>query len=315
MAVLMCKNTPVYETRSKKILNPELMPFASITYETWCKRRAYVSSNLDARSADGLVDNNRFEKKRRFSLSDCYWVRHALDKEATDFESLSPYLNEFTTYNLSTKGSSVPDTTLGGSLNKHWERLSENTAINKFGRDEWIKAEMKALRLCRCLDLSCVDFIEKSDQELLIVNCTDTSQMLMNLSYYGKKPNGYNPREVAEDLTDCGVTGACLDWALKTVLFDMVVGNNDRYTNYSNWGFYKSSDTGKCTLAPLFDFNLAHTEQPNQYLTYISKNLKENELLNDAYKILSGWNDRVKVFDVPVWHNNLMEMIEKIKSL
>lgn len=124
MPILMCKDIPVYDSRSKEILALDLLPALSaqsFKYETFKRRRYFLNTNGASRQLMEGTPANWLEKKLRFSLSDCYWYKYEEKKLShINFESHSPYLNHFTRLGSIQRDSAMPAQTLTGSFTKEW---------------------------------------------------------------------------------------------------------------------------------------------------------------------------------------------------
>ena len=329
--MLMCKNTPVYDITNNKVLNEDLCPIkisSKSRYQGWHKRRHFIKSNRAAEATIVLSDNlDKRISKRRLSLNDCYWVKHSFDSLRI-FEDVSPYNTPYIDYNLSwgTQGSAVPDATIGGSFPKVWTNINGVSAINKVIFDNMSRNEMAALALAHKLGvkankawarvggkfISSYDFHPSMFTEgntIFIENMTDTTQMLLPVCWTTpsniRVSRGHDVLKMRLAYKEFLDLETAQDFLIRTILFDAIVANDDRRTNMSNWGFYKNADTGVCSEAPLYDFNLAHLNQNTMYLDKIIGSIKSmKEYAAIARKYLEKWEDGVKAFEAVKWVEN-----------
>ncbi|MCL1881521.1 MAG: hypothetical protein FWF76_05025 [Oscillospiraceae bacterium] len=314
MAVLMCKNKQIYCTKNG-VINKKLCPvrFENITqYNAWLKKRQYLKSNRIAETTVKISDNIEPKiNKRRLSLSDCYWVKHENDKLATNFESLTPYLNPFIEYDWEDgkHGSSVPDANLGGSFPKSWKRNNDGKiVIEKLLKPSMVYNEMTSLNLATKLGISACSAYDDSNS-ICIENMTDLIWMLIPLSWtFGSKSTqknyvknrGHSVSAMIEAYDGILPTNRAKKFVIKTTLFDFIVANEDRRDNMSNWGHFKHSETGTTRVAPLYDFNLAHVNA-NPYKwhqTAVIDSLNScGEYKKIAKSYLEKWEKGIREFD------------------
>jgi hypothetical protein len=284
---LMCKNIPIYDIQANIILNSKLVPRQfkdRKDFNDWKKARLFIISNSASRSLVQAIPGSWIERKRQLSLSDCYWIK--LDWDNVKFEQITPYLNEFTTLRVLIKDSSLPAETLGGSFLKEWiiwgngERVMRKAALRGFA-----EVEVVCYQLSQLLNLPCNEIIQEDESNVIVKNITDLDWMLITYLQMGIKVNGYSPKAVASIYAN--KENEIL--ALKQILFDAVVGNGDRKTNMGNLAVLKHSSTGEIKFPPMFDFNLAHLEQKNYYLSDVITNIKNDDYTEHAIEFLNSW--------------------------
>ena len=281
MALLMLRNTPIYDIAKGTILNKVFCPFPTDVkdprkaYETWRDRRAYLKTN---RAAEQVIQQlggfHTRQAKRRLSLTDGYWIKYSYDDDTT-FESITPYLNYFYEAQAvrGTVPSSVPELVIGGSQPKVWARGKDDTTfMRKVLLPEQVQAEMLAVKLIRKCSAKVMNAFVITDKGRLyaedfsampnsqiglinIVNMTNTERSMIPFDQIGIGVNGYDPVNVADCYTRAGVDESAKDIALVQVLFDAVTGNVDRRHNNSNWAVFMDNNTGKRTPSWSYDFN------------------------------------------------------------
>jgi hypothetical protein len=146
--------------------------------------------------------------------------------------------------------------------------------------------------------------------KLFIQNFTTVDNMLMRLQPWDLKKAGlpkteadfgYNFKMVSDVYQQLGIKD---NFCETVILFDAVVGNYDRLSNLSNWGYFKSSADGSNSSCPLYDFNLAHPYQKNQYLHLLKPQLKEQHK-----RILMQWEPIIREFyGETAWLYNITEL-------
>jgi hypothetical protein len=328
MVILMCKNTPIYDIANDAILRPDLCPvdFTKVAYTTWKKKRQFLKTNRVAAATVARADSiDKRISKRRLSLSDCYWVRYDYDSD-TAFEDISPYYTEFLAYESGRQGSSVPDATLGGSFQKNWFNHEGFLVFQKQTNPKMVCNEMAALALAHRLDVDAnqggIKIGEKSvitnafqlsqvieDNSIYIENITSPEKMLLPISWttptrtnVSRGHDVMRMRLAYKGILDDSVAK---DFIVRTILFDAIVVNDDRRVNMSNWGYYKDPDTGVCSPAPLYDFNLAHLDEKTWYLPNILKSLKSSDdYVKIARGYLESWEQGIKDFGAEKWVEN-----------
>ena len=306
----MCKDTKVYDMKTNQVLNNKLMPCISVFLNKWRKSRLFLRGiNRIPEEDERELADSVITVMRKLSLSDCYWFRY--DKDAnTKFDDITPYKNEFTEYGVKVSDKSAPSLTLTGSINKIWKRTENKTVISKTMLKQQVEAEVLAVRLAQKLNLSVNEVKKISENEIYIYNLTDKENMLMRLQKWdiGLVGRQHIPREFGFILDKVQKAyhklGIDDDFALTTILFDSVVSNYDRAVNLSNWGYFKSPDTGTNRSAPMYDFNLAHPHQKNMYLHYIKGWLAE-----EHKTLLNKWLPIVENHGVESWVWNIRQLL------
>ncbi|MCL2087034.1 MAG: HipA domain-containing protein [Oscillospiraceae bacterium] len=343
MAVIMCKDVPVYDIVNNKVLNKQLCPVRirdEHDFSNWVKARQFIRTNVAAK--DVLDKANSIDErlsKRRMSLSDCYWIKYRWDS-STEFKDITPYFNEFVNHRTEWGyGKTVPSRELGGSFLKTWERINGELYIEKSLKPQMARAEMLALALAHRLGIkTCKGWavlknkewlssdkfnndilLEDMDSTIYIENLTDTDNMLIPLSWNVKTKmegsNGHNIaamayayRRFVQDKQ------AVLNYITATILFDFVVGNDDRRRNMSNWAYYKNSNNGKCSLAPLYDFNLAHYSKFYMSIETFRQSVTSNKLYKKiATGLLKDWGVAIGQFGVDEWVLNYERLRKELE--
>ncbi|GHU92804.1 hypothetical protein FACS1894208_00730 [Clostridia bacterium] len=242
-------------------------------------------------------------------MSDSYWVHRNGDKAT--FQSASPYLNDFTEYGVCVSDKSVPDAELGGSFTKCWRRDSKTgqTFIVKYMPQNMVDSERAALILAAQLELPCAKEYTAWQQpnSIAIENLTTHGKMLLPLG--GKLKYGYSFRAVQGLFSQMGV--AQCELILRTILFDAVVANYDRYENGSNWARMAVEANGSLSfhVSPMYDFNLAHRGTDNPYL----RSIAETGIAGSSAKaILDEWQPVIAAFDDSCWLKNLTTLYKLV---
>ena len=329
MAVLMLRDTPVYDIAKDIVLCDCLCPFTSYdntkkSYETWRKNRAYLKSN---RAAERIIaqtgGNDTREAKRRLSLSDGYWVRYKYDED-TPFDAITPYLNPFSvlyTQRGGARSSSVPEIVIGGSQPKQWQRGGDGTIfMQKSEHPDQVHAEMLAVKLAQKCGIPAMDtFLETEGDRIYaaeyatqlpygiinIVNMTSVEESLIPLDQLGLWVNGYDPQSVAQGYKAAGVTEDALTTALEQVVFDAIVGNIDRETNNSNWAVFMDNSTGKRTPSAMYDFNWANLKTVNEInINRIATYIKNGKLETVAVQLALRIGNASEGLGLDVWADN-----------
>jgi hypothetical protein len=327
-------DTPIYDITSNEMLNADLCPIAFNTnavYRNWHKKRHFIKSNRAAEATTAISDiADKRISKRRLSLCDCYWIRYSYDSDKT-FAEVSPYHTPYIDYHLSwgIQGS-VPDATIGGSFPKIWGKVDGVSAMNKIIMDNMVRNEMAALALAHKLNIDAnlawarvggklitsrefhpSQFTEGN--EIFIKNMTSPKQMLLPLSWStpsnARVSRGHNIVQMRLAFKNIWEAEAATDFIVRTILFDAIVSNDDRRTNMSNWGYFKDAETGVCTPAPLYDFNLAHLNQNTMYLPRIIEAFKGASKDSKMYSAIAreyllSWEEGVKDFGAGKWVEN-----------
>lgn len=306
---VMCRDTPTYDIMNNKILNNRLIPrqFKNREdFDEWKKARLYIKSNGASRDLLQSIPENWVERKRQLSLSDCYWIKHDIDK--AEFSRITPYLNDFISLRFRIRNSSVPAQTLGGSFTKEWIVLPDGSRVmRKLGFEEHIDAEYGACTLADDLGIPCNKAVRENQNTILIYNISDTDWMLITFQQLGIKADGYSPKGIASAFAD----NTAEKKALVQVLFDAVVGNNDRHSNMGNLAVLKNANTGEYEFPPMFDFNLAHHRQKNFYLGAVSRTIFADGLAETAINILQNWGHIANQY----WEQNRADLIQMLCNL
>jgi hypothetical protein len=201
----------------------------------------------------------------------------------------------------------LPAETLGGSFTKEWI-ITENGSrvLRKLGFEEQTEAEYASCALARDLGIPCNKAEKESPTTVLIYNISDFDLMLLTYQQLGIKVNGFSPKAVASIFEDRKVE----QHALIQILFDAIVGNNDRKNNMGNLAVLKNADTGEITFPPMFDFNLAHHLQKNLFLGDVARNIHADGYSEKSLEILKDWGQIPNTF----WEQNRIELIQKIEK-
>ncbi|MCL1807909.1 MAG: hypothetical protein FWG31_09440 [Oscillospiraceae bacterium] len=315
MPLLMCKDVPVYDINTGCVLRKELMPCDPFNLLKWKNARSFLRTNKAAESVLQKVIHLSFVLKRRLSLSDCYWIKDSREKKR--FDQITPYMHPFVSMELITKktiNTSVPDHTLGGSFPKYWViRGDGQRAIRKLEPASMAQVEVECSNLLDRIKFphACVE--ADGEGAVLINNITNLKQMLIPFHILGESAVGYDVSSVSTVYAKYGIPRIeAEEYVLRTVLFDAIVGNYDRYQNMSNWAIYKDSDTGANKLPPVYDFNLAHLDAPNIYLRKIVEIIFAQAFARQAKVLLNEWKPHVRH---SAWMSNLTELIRRMEKV
>ncbi|MCL2086688.1 MAG: hypothetical protein FWH05_03740 [Oscillospiraceae bacterium] len=346
MAILMCRDIPVYDIKKDEVLSEVLCPFTDVlnsakAYKTWRTNRAYLKTNRIAeqtvKQAGGFHTR---EAKRRLSLSDSFWIKHDYDSEIK-FDDITPYLNPFSEAYIVKKehsSSSVPELVLGGSQPKKWGVLSEphygvTTFMSKIEYPEQVHAEMLAVKLAKACNIPAMNaFVEINERKVFakeyhlftpscgvinLINMTSTERTLIQFDQLGIGVSGYNPTNIIEAYKKAGVSGDVTKTAIAQIIFDGVIGNIDRKTNNSNWAIFSDTQTGKRTPSHLYDFNWANLENANTIpIKEIVSNIKKSDVLqikSEALSILKIIADKTKELGLELWRENALNFETLLK--
>ena len=86
MAILMCMDSPVYNTVTGEIFSSDLMPCAEKYIRSWRKSRLFLKGiNRMPEEEERVLGEASFTVKRRFSLSDSYWFKYSGDSVLSFF--------------------------------------------------------------------------------------------------------------------------------------------------------------------------------------------------------------------------------------
>lgn len=252
------------------------------------------------------VPENWIKRKRQLSLSDCYWIKHDVDK--TKFDEITPYKNTFISFRTMVRNSSVPAQTLTGTFTKEWVILTDGSRVmRKLEFEEHIESEYASIALANDLQIPCNKAVKENQNTILIYNISNLNWMLITYQQMGMKVNGYSPKGVASIFFD----ESSEQGALIQILFDAIVSNNDRHNNMGNLAVMKNTDTGECKFPPMFDFNLAHHMQENLYLGEVSRNVHSAGLSAAAIQILKDWGKIPNLY----WEKNRLNLIHRFETL
>jgi len=342
MTLLMLCDIPVYDITADKVLEPNLCPFllpanTKKSYETWRKNRSYLKSN---RMAERIVVQTggagTREAKRRMSLSDCFWVKYPYDGD-TKFADITPYQTPFslmTAHKGNARSSSVPELVLGGSQPKQWGKGQEGiTYMQKTELPNQVHAEMLAVKLAHTAGIKCMNAFVVTDKGKIyakkysvdtkhnalgfinLVNITNTDRSMVQFDQLGISVNGYDPVAVAEAYKKAGVIEDVLKISLSQILFDVVVGNNDRQNNNSNWAVFMDNTTGKRKPSWMYDFNWANlVTKDNKMLTQVIANVKRTGFEDIACKILEPIRLACIEIGVNLWVENTQTILDALCS-
>jgi hypothetical protein len=317
--IFKCVNTPVADMTTGEILEPKLLPVATWEYEdllTYLERRVYSSSNITARQ----IALQRVERtSHKLGLSDSYWLCSDPDVK---FEDVSPYYQEFGTLYFA-GGLSEPTLQLGGSFVKEWGRLGTNTYIWKTAMNDIALIEYWASLLAARLGVGqnpSVSYKEPTDGLGLgftyVPNISSPEKMLLDFgSVLSMKSleDGYVFENVQKMYSKVGFIRDVSSYILRVILLDGIVANEDRVINPGNWGFFKATDTGKVSLSPAYDYNMAgfrllETSLFERRVTGI----KQAGKADDALNLLNQWEEEVNTICQQCgnweWHQNLIAL-------
>jgi hypothetical protein len=343
MAILMCKNTEIYDSAKGEIHNDKLCPFLSdystsvavnkANYKKWKDNRAFLRTN---RMAEQIVKNagtHATITKRRLSLSDSFWIRHDYDKN-TDFEDITPYKHPFSELSQHGDGTkSVPERVLGGAQQKRWLRDESGiTYMCKLDYPEHVHREILAVKLARKVGLPVMNaFIETPGGKIYaddytettpliaiinIVNMTDTDYSLVQLDQMNIGVQGLNPCNVAAAFVRAGAADNCdirLS-VLSQIIFDGIVGNHDRQHNNSNWAVMMCNRTGERKVSPMYDFNWADLTSESRIITGIAANIRKDNLglLGETLATADKIKTACKELNLTLWESNAENLIRNI---
>ena len=125
--LLMCKDTPVFNIASGKILNEKLLPGAmlkgTLDFDKWMQTRYSAGSNATARRlmlrAFGTDNHSNILKATRaLSLSDCYWLKELGEKVL--FSEVTPYIHKEWNGTDKFTGGSIATLFVNGAATKRW---------------------------------------------------------------------------------------------------------------------------------------------------------------------------------------------------
>ena len=284
MAILMCKNSPVYNIDTEEIYNKNLLPGYMIvhgankyTFKAWLKLRYSSNTNTIARQLKGIAfgQGNRVSINKdtfALSLSDSYWLK---DRDDTiKFEAVSPYYQEFWKGKGEyTAGISIPTLYVGGYLRKEW--VNGNTLI-KYGEETRI--EESCVQLCHLCAIPANNIV-KIKGGMAFENFTSPDVMLEQADESGRlDPDDFDENTIERLF---GLAG------IRMLIIDAITGNGDRHAG--NFGWLRDTNTGAyISMAPLYDFDhaLDSKSQSDRLITDTMKVVKEKqEYIEEALRI------------------------------
>ena len=321
--ILKCANHDVMDLSNGKTLNGSLLPVASWGYDqvmAFLERRVFAQSNKIARR----IDQRRQERTAyKLSLSDSYWISFDSSER---FEAVSPYWQDFGTLEF-VKGMTEPTLRLMGSFDKEWRRLGDVTFICKYEPKLIAQTEIRAGELAARLGVG--DSIgpvfgggyDEIDSAVFIRNLSSPQRMLLDFGSVlprNSLKDGYIFEYVQALYTQVGFS--CVhDYIMRVILFDAIIGNEDRRHNQGNWGFFKSTADGSVCLAPAYDFNLAYSMPVDAALLQERiKGIVSAGKAIQALDALQAWEPTVREFcgeyDYEVWHNNFKRLQKHLQD-
>ena len=246
IALLMCKDVPVYDITNGKVLEESLLPGCmlrgTMDFAMWAKSRNSSETNFTARrlmqNAFGKHDySHATEATHALSLSDCYWQKKKSDD--ITFESITPYLNTEWSGEGTFPGGSLSTLFVAGTRDKRWIDAQTLLKINSF-------KEIEPYSLCIALGLDNIAQAEKSEEGLLLTNFTSTDCFLETMDQSGYVRKNDDVRAAAVEHFK--------ELAVALFVVDYLVENSDRHGG--NCGFLRCTNTGKyVSMAPYYDFD------------------------------------------------------------
>jgi hypothetical protein len=209
------------------------------------KCRYSAGTNTFARMLRGLTFGQGNREKinlatRAFSLTDCYWITDASEKE--NFEDLSPYYQDFWKGAGEYRNGSIPTLYVDGALPKHWK---DACTLVKTGKNAAM--ELSCIKLCRACSISVETAAEVPDG-IEVENFTSPDVMLEHADMSGK----LDP----EEFTNADIVKLFGMDGVRMLTIDAITGNGDRHAG--NFGWLRDADTGEyLSMAPLYDFDHA----------------------------------------------------------
>lgn len=296
--ILMCRDVPMYNISTDKVLNTQLLPgYMRVMsnnpnkFKHWIKLRYSSNTNNIAQSIREKV----FNKKNRatidiethaLSLSDSYWIKQ--DTDRLKFEQISPYYNDFWKGTGYYFGQSIPTLYTPGYLNKYWV---DSKTLCKIGQETLI--EVECAKLCKLCNIPVNNITQRDQNSVLIENITSPKYMLEQADQSGLiDPDDFDNDDIIKQF---GLSG------LQMILIDAIIGNGDRHAG--NFGWLRDTDTGAyICMAPLYDFDHALDSKSSTDLliqdTIYSCNTKEfiGEALRICEIILKS--DTIQLFKI-----------------
>ena len=236
VALLMCKDVPVYNVTQDIVLNGDLLPGCmlrgTMTYSQWMKTRYSAGSNVSARRlmlrAFGTDNhNNTLKVTRALSLSDCYWLKQRDEKVI--FSEVTPYLNKEWDGSGSFQGGSISTLFVNGAADKRWVDAKTLLKINSY-------KELEPYALCRELGLQ--EYSAEavlSEEGLQVANFTSTGCFLESMEQSGFI--GEEDNSMAKAVELFGKRAAAL------FVIDYLAEHDDRH--WGNFGFVRDADSGE----------------------------------------------------------------------
>ena len=275
--LLMCKDVPVYDIETEKVLNEQLLPGLmlqqganSYTFARWMKFRYSSGTNTIARKLKGITFGQgarmRINRETRaLSFSDCYWLKD--EKDPIKFSEISPYYQPFWDGSDTFSGQAAPTLYVGGAMSKEWK---QDKRLYKYGD---VEVELECIRLCDQCGIP-VEQAEKTANGIAIFNITSPEYMLEQADESGRlDPDEFDETTVVELFGKAGV---------QMLILDAIIGNGDRHAG--NFGWLRDTQTGEyISMAPLYDFDHA-----------LDSKLETDRLLTDAVKASLNYKDEVK---------------------
>ena len=252
--LLMCKDTPVFNISSGKIMNEKLLPGAilkgTLDFDKWMQTRYSAGSNATARRlmlrAFGTDNHgNILKATRALSLSDCYWLKE-LDEKVL-FCEVTPYIHEEWNGTDKFTGGSIATLFVNGAATKRW--LDSKTLLKESSFNEF-----DAYKLCTALlPQQFATRAHLSDMGLCLTNFTSSDYFLESFEQSGYIGEFDDARTVAIDLFK--------ERAVALFVIDYLVESDDRH--WGNIGFIRDANTGEyISMAPYFDFDWIWADWP-----------------------------------------------------
>jgi putative resolvase len=276
--LLMCRDIPVYNIASGKILNEKLLPGAmlkkTLSFDKWMQTRYSAGSNVTARRlmlrAFGTDNHGKILKTTRaLSLSDCYWLKEI--GENALFDDVTPYIHKEWDGTDRFKGGSIATLFANGAATKRW--LDSKTLLK-----ESSFYEHDAYKLCAALvPEHYVSKAHLSDKGLCLTNFTSRDCFFESFEQSGYIGELDDARTIAIELFK--------ERAVALFVIDYLVESDDRH--WGNIGFIRDANTGEyVSMAPYFDFDWIWADWPvalpdnasvyKDYIIHLCKKAKES---------------------------------------
>jgi len=252
--LLMCKDTPVYNISTGRILNKKLLPGAilkgTLNFDKWMQTRYSAGSNATARRlmlrAFGTDNHgNILKATRALSLSDCYWLKEK--DESVLFNEVTPYIHKEWDGTDKFSGGSIATLFANGAATKRWIDSKTLLKENSFN-------EFDAYKLCT--ELVPEEYAAKanlSDKGLYLTNFTSPDFFLESFEQSGYIGELDDARTVAVELFK--------ERAVALFVIDFLVESDDRH--WGNIGFIRDVNSGEyVSMAPYFDFDWIWADWP-----------------------------------------------------